>query len=85
MSPCPQVWHNAPYDLQRSLYDHFYELLTDSSEAEKNRKMMRQLRMVNRLLYMLHDPTLTHATIQSIANLLGVMLQGSSSSGDLLL
>ncbi|XP_071808138.1 WD repeat and FYVE domain-containing protein 3-like isoform X3 [Asterias amurensis] len=80
-----EVWHNAPYDLQRSLYDHFYELLTDSSEAEKNRKMMRQLRMVNRLLFMLHDPTLTHATIQSIANLLSVMLQGGSSSLDLLL
>ncbi|XP_038062031.1 WD repeat and FYVE domain-containing protein 3-like isoform X2 [Patiria miniata] len=79
-----EVWHNAPYDLQRSLYDHFYELLTDSSEADKNRKMMRQLRMVNRLLYMLHDPTLTHATIQSIANLISVMLQGGSSSADLL-
>lgn len=25
-----QVWHHAPFDLQRSLYEHFFELLTDS-------------------------------------------------------
>ena len=25
-----EVWHKAPGDLQRSLYEHFYELLTDS-------------------------------------------------------
>lgn len=25
-----QVWHDAPGDLHRSLYEHFFELLTDS-------------------------------------------------------
>ena len=25
-----EVWHDAPGDLQRSLYEHFYELLTES-------------------------------------------------------
>lgn len=25
-----QVWHEAPFDLQRSLYEHFFELLTES-------------------------------------------------------
>ncbi|GFS12293.1 WD repeat and FYVE domain-containing protein 3 [Elysia marginata] len=26
-----KIWHEAPSDLQRSLYEHFYELLTDST------------------------------------------------------
>lgn len=25
-----QIWHEAPFDLQRSLYEHFFELLTES-------------------------------------------------------
>jgi hypothetical protein len=25
-----EVWHDAPGDLQRSLYEHFFELLTES-------------------------------------------------------
>ena len=25
-----EVWHEAPGELQRSLYEHFYELLTES-------------------------------------------------------
>ena len=28
--PFLQVWHEAPGDLQRSLYEHFFELLTES-------------------------------------------------------
>ena len=31
-----QVWHEAPADLQRSLYEHFFELLTES-RYEKNK------------------------------------------------
>ena len=80
-----QVWHNAPYDLQRSLYEHFYELLIDSSDAENNRRLMRQLRMVNRLLYMLHDSNLAHSSILAISNVLGVLLQGGGpATADLL-
>ena len=57
----------------------------DSSEVEKNRKLMRQLRMVNRLLYMLHDSNLAHSSILAIANVLGVLLQGGgSANADLL-
>ena len=25
-----EIWHNAPQDLHRSLFEHFYELLTES-------------------------------------------------------
>ncbi|XP_071507653.1 WD repeat and FYVE domain-containing protein 3-like [Diadema antillarum] len=80
-----EIWHNAPSELQRSLYEHFLELLTDSSEAEKNRRLLRQLQMVSRLLLMLQDSSLSCGTVKAIANVLGVLLQGVPIPTDLLL
>nr|XP_054773448.1 WD repeat and FYVE domain-containing protein 3-like [Lytechinus pictus] len=71
-----EIWHNAPSELQRSLFEHFHELLTDSSEAEKNRRLLRQLQMVNKLLLLLQDSSLVSGTVKAIANVLGVLLQG---------
>ncbi|XP_071954048.1 WD repeat and FYVE domain-containing protein 3-like isoform X2 [Antedon mediterranea] len=79
-----ELWHNAPNDLQRSLFEHLHELLTDSSDLKKNGRLFRSLRMVNRLINMLHNYYLSHSNIVAISNLLQVLLQGIPSSTDLL-
>ncbi|XP_033108223.1 WD repeat and FYVE domain-containing protein 3-like isoform X3 [Anneissia japonica] len=79
-----ELWHNAPNDLQRSLFEHLHELLTDSSDLKKNGRLFRSLRMVNRLINMLHNHYLSHSNIVAISNLLQVLLQGVPSSTDLL-
>ena len=29
-----EIWHNSPQELHKSLFDHFYELLTESRYVE---------------------------------------------------
>ncbi|XP_064637335.1 WD repeat and FYVE domain-containing protein 3-like isoform X3 [Lineus longissimus] len=69
-----EVWHEAPGDLQRSLYEHFFELLTESSELQSNLKLMREVGLVNKLLHILKDSTLSAITIQTIVSVLQVLL-----------
>ncbi|XP_023930684.1 WD repeat and FYVE domain-containing protein 3 [Lingula anatina] len=79
-----QVWHEAPGDLQRSLYEHFYELLTESSEQKTNFKLMHEVGLVQKLLYILPDPNLSDATLQTIASVFTVLLRGAQESKALL-
>lgn len=79
-----EVWHEAPGDLQRSLYEHFYELLTESSDLKSNVHLMREVGLVSRLLHILKDHKLSHQTIQTIASVISVLLQGASDSNSLL-
>ncbi|XP_061175428.1 WD repeat and FYVE domain-containing protein 3-like isoform X2 [Saccostrea echinata] len=79
-----EVWHHAPFDLQRSLYEHFFELLTDSSEQSSNFQLMRDLGMVGRLLHILKDNQLTPATIKAISSDITVLLQGAPDYAALL-
>ncbi|KAL3875787.1 hypothetical protein ACJMK2_033704 [Sinanodonta woodiana] len=71
-----EVWHAAPGDLQRSLYEHFYELLTESSDQMGNRKLMREKGLGSRLLHILKGPCLSRPTMETIASVLGVLLDG---------
>ncbi|XP_056017801.1 WD repeat and FYVE domain-containing protein 3-like isoform X2 [Ostrea edulis] len=79
-----EVWHHAPFDLQRSLYEHFFELLTDSSDQSSNFQLMRDLGMVARLLHILKDNQLTPATIKTISSVITVLLQGTPDPSALL-
>ncbi|KAJ8022395.1 WD repeat and FYVE domain-containing protein 3 [Holothuria leucospilota] len=79
-----EVWQNTPYDLQKSLCEHFLELVTDSVEAEKNQRLMLQLEMVKRLLHVVRGSALNQSTIAAIANLLQVLLQSDSRPRDIL-
>ncbi|XP_035824115.1 WD repeat and FYVE domain-containing protein 3 isoform X2 [Aplysia californica] len=79
-----EIWHEAPGDLQRSLYEHFYELLTDSSEQRSNHSIMRKLGLTNKLLHILKDPRLAVPTVQSISNVLGELLSGPPDHAGLL-
>ncbi|PNI83103.1 WDFY3 isoform 3 [Pan troglodytes] len=79
-----QVWLHAPYELHLSLFEHFIELLTESSEASKNAKLMREFQLIPKLLLTLRDTSLSQPTIAAISNVLSFLLQGFPSSNDLL-
>ncbi|XP_063105435.1 WD repeat and FYVE domain-containing protein 3 isoform X3 [Cavia porcellus] len=79
-----EVWLHAPYELHLSLFEHFIELLTESSEASKNAKLMRELQLIPKLLLTLRDVSLSQPTIAAISNVLSFLLQGFPSSNDLL-
>ncbi|XP_045427023.1 WD repeat and FYVE domain-containing protein 3 isoform X3 [Pipistrellus kuhlii] len=79
-----EVWLHAPYELHLSLFEHFIELLTESSEASKNAKLMREFQLIPKLLLTLRDMSLSLPTIAAISNVLSFLLQGFPSSYDLL-
>ncbi|XP_061906663.1 WD repeat and FYVE domain-containing protein 3 isoform X3 [Entelurus aequoreus] len=79
-----EVWLHAPYELHLSLFEHFIELLTESSEAAKNAKLLRDFQLIPRLLLTLRDPSLSQATLASICNVLSLLLQGFPNPYELL-
>ncbi|KAL1245697.1 WD repeat and FYVE domain-containing protein [Trichinella spiralis] len=57
-----QVWNDASVDLQRLLYEHFYQLITESGH-EENLAIVRHVGLLPRLLYTLaYQPHLLKAT-----------------------
>ncbi|XP_035234406.1 WD repeat and FYVE domain-containing protein 3 isoform X2 [Anguilla anguilla] len=79
-----EVWLHAPYELHLSLFEHFIELLTESSEAAKNAKLLREFQLIPKLLLTLRDTSLSQTTITAISNVLSLLLQGFPNSYDLL-
>ncbi|XP_066568174.1 WD repeat and FYVE domain-containing protein 3 isoform X2 [Amia ocellicauda] len=79
-----EVWLHAPYELHLSLFEHFIELLTESSEAAKNGKLLREFQLIPKLLLTLRDTSLSQPTIAAISNVLSLLLQGFPNSCDLL-
>ncbi|KAG8454376.1 hypothetical protein GDO86_000847 [Hymenochirus boettgeri] len=79
-----EVWLHAPYELHLSLFEHFIELLTESSEAAKNAKLMREFQLIPKVLMTLRDMSLSQPTIAAISNVLSYLLQGFPNSNDLL-
>lgn len=78
-----EVWHEAPGDIQRSLFEHLYELVADSSEKRVNISLIRQMRLVQRLLYIL--PTVNSGTTRDlILTLLGALLLAQPHPNDIL-
>ena len=63
-------------DLQRSLYEHFFELLTESSEQKNNLRLMQELGLVTKLLYILKDENLTQATVETVTSVIAVLIGG---------
>ncbi|KAJ9586850.1 hypothetical protein L9F63_019532, partial [Diploptera punctata] len=79
-----EVWHEAPGELQRSLFEHLYELVAESSEKRTNLRIVRDLGLVERLLLILADVN-NGPTRQVLVSLLGVLLGGQPRASDLLL
>lgn len=68
-----QVWHEAPGELLRSLLEHLYELIAESSEKRTNLRLMRDLQLVHKLLHILGDVKLG-STRQILLALLSILL-----------
>ncbi|XP_051170147.1 WD repeat and FYVE domain-containing protein 3 [Leptopilina boulardi] len=68
-----QVWHEAPGELLRSLLEHLYELIADSSEKRTNLRLMRDLQLVHKLLHILGEVK-QNATRQVLLALLSILL-----------
>uniref|UniRef100_A0A8C4ZMQ7 WD repeat and FYVE domain containing 3 n=1 Tax=Gadus morhua TaxID=8049 RepID=A0A8C4ZMQ7_GADMO len=79
-----EVWLHAPYELHLSLFEHFIELLTESSEAVKNAKLLREFQLIPRLLLTLRDTSLSQPTVGAIGQVLSLLLQGFPHPYDLL-
>ncbi|KAG7271513.1 hypothetical protein CRUP_007502, partial [Coryphaenoides rupestris] len=79
-----EVWLHAPYELHLSLFEHFIELLTESSEAVKNAKLLRDFQLIPRLLLTLRDTSLSQPTVGAIGQVLSLLLQGFPHPYDLL-
>uniref|UniRef100_A0A8C4PW64 WD repeat and FYVE domain containing 3 n=1 Tax=Eptatretus burgeri TaxID=7764 RepID=A0A8C4PW64_EPTBU len=79
-----EVWLHAPYELHLSLLEHFVELLTESSEASLNTRLMLELNLVSRLLCVLPEPGLGRPTAVAVGSVLSLLLQGFPKQGDLL-
>ncbi|XP_073985786.1 WD repeat and FYVE domain containing 3 bchs [Rhodnius prolixus] len=78
-----EVWHEAPGDLQRSLFEHLYELVAESSEKRSNLNLVRQMRLVQRLLFILPAVN-SNQTRGLMLNLLGALLLAQPDHHDLL-
>ncbi|XP_043249922.1 WD repeat and FYVE domain-containing protein 3 isoform X1 [Colletes gigas] len=68
-----QVWHEAPGELLRSLLEHLYELIAESSEKRTNLRLMRDLQLVHKLLHILSDVKQS-TTRQILLALLSILL-----------
>ncbi|GAB6019627.1 hypothetical protein CHUAL_001189 [Chamberlinius hualienensis] len=91
-----EIWRDVTADLQRSLYEHFYELITESRlvpgtekssteiEQRTNLKLMRQLGLVPKLLFILKDGSLSDPAFHVVIRLLGALLHTTNVTGDLL-
>ncbi|XP_042903173.1 WD repeat and FYVE domain-containing protein 3 isoform X2 [Parasteatoda tepidariorum] len=78
-----EVWQDSPGDLQKSLYEHFCELVAESSEHKSNLKILRDLNMVSRLLQVLKQLHLSSATCRILCRLLCILLQDTNKNGDI--
>ncbi|XP_073823647.1 LOW QUALITY PROTEIN: WD repeat and FYVE domain-containing protein 3-like [Musca autumnalis] len=78
------IWHNAPNGLLRSLLEHLLELAVESNEKKQNVKIMRELQLLNKLLYIIVDIQ-DHSTREILFNLVEALLGGQPRHSDLLL
>uniref|UniRef100_A0A1I7VIR8 WD repeat and FYVE domain-containing protein 3 n=1 Tax=Loa loa TaxID=7209 RepID=A0A1I7VIR8_LOALO len=73
------VWKDASPDLNRLLYEHFYELITDQNSENMN--MVRRSSLPSRLLIRLFDhPNLIFAVNDIVFNLLAALLQSPADN-----
>ncbi|XP_046392591.1 WD repeat and FYVE domain-containing protein 3 isoform X2 [Ischnura elegans] len=78
-----EVWHEAPGELERSLFEHLHELVAESSEKQTNLKIARELQLLQRLLRIL--PRISSPpTRQVLLSLLKALLGNHPRSADLL-
>lgn len=79
-----EIWHNTPAELERSLFSHFYELVTQGVDQQRNILCLRKLGCVSRLIYVIQDGDISDTTLNTVASLLSVLLCKTNQLTDLL-
>ncbi|CAK8696786.1 unnamed protein product [Clavelina lepadiformis] len=79
-----ELWHNAPEEIHKSLFDHFYELLTDSSDIKASHELMCGFEMVqNCVNFIYSDTSLSLSTITSVLKVVQAIFNIDVHSSDL--
>lgn len=80
-----EVWHNAPDELHKSLLEHIYDLLTESSDVGENSLIINERDMVKRCLhFLLGDAGLSFGTIKIVFRILEALLKCPGNRANLL-
>uniref|UniRef100_A0A8D8WKM9 WD repeat and FYVE domain-containing protein 3 n=1 Tax=Cacopsylla melanoneura TaxID=428564 RepID=A0A8D8WKM9_9HEMI len=77
------MWHSAPGELQRSLFEHLNELVAESNEKRANLRIVQEMNIVPRLLQMLTVMQSVH-TRQVLVELIGALLANQPIPSQLL-
>ncbi|XP_019848853.1 PREDICTED: WD repeat and FYVE domain-containing protein 3-like isoform X2 [Amphimedon queenslandica] len=77
------IWKNTSEDIQKSLCQHFYDLLTHSNDQVTNAHTMLHVKLVQELLTRLHDHSLSDHTIKSMINVINALFSHGPSDEDI--
>ncbi len=71
-----ELWHAAPEDLEKSLFEHFYELIADTNMQRNgsNIRMLREFALVEKLLSILKKSESSNATTLTLLNVVHALV-----------
>ena len=79
------LWHAAPVDLEKSLFEHFSELVSDSKKSFETIKLMRDFGVIEKLLSILKQMESTsNPSIQTLLKVVHGLLCTSPRVSDVL-
>ena len=81
-----ELWHQAPHEVEKSLFEHFFELLSDSGiqRSSSNIKLLREFQLVEKLLVILKKSKGASTTTLTLLNVLHALLCTSPRITDVL-
>eukprot|EP00094_Tigriopus_californicus_P005213 TCALIF_05026-PB protein Name:"Similar to WDFY3 WD repeat and FYVE domain-containing protein 3 (Homo sapiens)" AED:0.04 eAED:0.04 QI:7/0.93/0.68/1/1/1/16/134/3650 len=80
------VWHEAPQDLEKALFEHFYELIADTSMQRNgsNIRTLREFCLVEKLLAILKTSECSNGTTLVLLNVIHSLLCSNPRVTDVL-
>ena len=81
-----QLWHEAPAEVEKSLFEHFFELISDSGlqRSGSNIKILREYHLVEKLLVILKKSESSSSTTLTLLNVLHALLCSSPRVTDVI-
>ena len=81
-----QLWHEAPAEVEKSLFEHFFELISDSGlqRSSGNIKILREYHLVEKLLVILKKSESSSSTTLTLLNVLHALLCSSPRVTDVI-
>ena len=81
-----QLWHEAPPEVEKSLFEHFFELISDSGlqKSASNIRILREYHLVEKLLVILKKSESASSTTLTLLNVLHALLCSSPRVTDVI-